>query len=498
MEEKQIKLEFEYDIDCMKTLIEDDDVAIVTLDLLHLGTNRNRTNISKECVEESLLSFFNKPVIYRLNNNYNAPSSTDVVEHARNDREEKNIYIGGTIPESSPISYIERDGRTYLRMTGIVYKLYQQILYKILKNRNGNLKISIEILPLIAEYGYDDILYIKKFKFLSVCLLGENIPEGIEGSQLTVTKFSLEDYAEKYKVLNTENQIKNSVASDNDIIISSLKAICDHLKVPYGMENKLMNKEEKDLDITENVIENAVVETNACETIIENAEIADNTETFVCEDNAIVNTEIVENEVIENSAEVAPIDNAITVVPVEDSVVVEPEETIENLIVTEPIETVEDIRTEDDYESKYNLLVTEYEALKVENETLKTALAKYERAEEEVKMSDLLGKYSHCYSKDELTKVTESIKVSSFEEFEKSVNTQAITFALSAKDTKVENIVNNKTLDNVNVEKEEVFNAVHFSASPFGIPFVNFSNELGSSEIGLDKIIENSKIKFKN
>lgn len=495
MEEKQIKIEFEYDIDCMQTLIEDDDMTIVSLDLLHLGTNRNRTNISKECVEKSLLSFFNKPIIYRLNNNYNAPSSTDVTEHARTDKEEKTTLIGGIIPESSPISYVERDGRTYLRMTGVVYKLYQQTLYKILKNRNGNLKVSIEILPLVAEFDENKILCIKEFKFLSVCLLGENISEGIEGSNLTVTKFSLEDYAEKYKVLNnTEIKVENSVASDNDIIISSLKAICNHLKVPYGTENKLINKEENNLDNAENIIENTVVEDNSCKAPIENSECI---ETFECGDkDKIENVETIKNEVIENSVETEAIDNSVTVIPVEDCVVVEPEEIIENLIVSEPIEKVEEIKTEDDYEMKYNLLAKEYEALKVENETLKTALGEYQRAEEKVKMANLLNTYSHCYSIEELSKAKESIEKSSFEDFEKSVNSQAITFALSVKDTKVENIVNNEI--NTVEEVKEKPNTVQYSASPFGIPFVNFSKEFESSGEGLDKIIENSKIKFKN
>ena len=200
------KLKLEFDLDYVKTLESDNSLSIVQLDLLHLGTNRNKCNISEECVNKSLPTFFNKPIIYRLNNKIFIEDSTDVVEHARNQDEEKTIFIGGSIPESSPVEFIEKNGKTYLRMTGIIYKLYQKTLSNILKSKNGEIKVSIE---LTVEDGYHDddgILVINEFKLLSVCLLGNGIKEGIEGSNLVVTKFSLNDFNNHYLTFSSKEE----------------------------------------------------------------------------------------------------------------------------------------------------------------------------------------------------------------------------------------------------------------------------------------------------
>lgn len=207
MGEKSINIEF--NLDYLNILKEDDDCMLVQLDLLHLGINRNRCDISKECVDKSLPTIFNKPIIYRLNNKFSPENSTDVVEHARNDYEDKTVYIAGTIPESSPVEYVDRDDKTYLRMMGIIHKIYQPVLVNILKKRNGNVKVSIEI-KAKGIVNSEKIFVIEEFIFESVCLLGEGIKEGIEGSQLVVTKFSLEEYNQHYLSFAHENNTNDT------------------------------------------------------------------------------------------------------------------------------------------------------------------------------------------------------------------------------------------------------------------------------------------------
>ena len=207
------KIKLEFSLDYIKILQQDDDCLLVQLDLLHLGINRNKCDISKECVEKSLPSFFNKPIIYRLNNDFYIEESTDVVEHARNEKQEKTIFIGGTIPESSPVEYVERDGKTYLRMTGVIHKLYQKTLYNILEKRNGEVKISIELKVVKGKQNDNGILTIDEFKFLGACLLGENVLEGIQGSHLEVLKFSLSDYNQHYLTF-TQNETKYKIPEE--------------------------------------------------------------------------------------------------------------------------------------------------------------------------------------------------------------------------------------------------------------------------------------------
>lgn len=201
------ELKLEFGLDYFQILEQDDDCMLVNLDLLHLGKNRNMCDISKECVEKSLPTFFNKPIIYRLNSKYYPQSSTDVVEHARNAEEEKLMYIAGTIPESSPVQYVERNKKTYLRMAGVIHKHYQPILMRILKNRSGEMKVSIEI-KAKGEKNEEGIFVIDRFIFMAVCLLSKDVQEGIEGSEMVVTKFSIEDYNSHY--LNFANKINNA------------------------------------------------------------------------------------------------------------------------------------------------------------------------------------------------------------------------------------------------------------------------------------------------
>jgi hypothetical protein len=240
MTEKNKNIELEFSLDSLKILEEDEDCSIVQLDLLHLGTNRNKCNISKECVEKSLPTFFNKPIIYRLNNQYFPEQSTDVVEHARNEEQENTTYIAGTIPESSTVQYIDRDGKTYLRMIGVIHKLYQPILLNILKKRNGETKVSIELKVIEGKQDVEGILVIDSFKFLSVCLLGTFIKEGIENSQLVVTKFSLNKTIEqtnksyltftqkKQELLNKNNKYEIPIVVKNNALNSL------DLKKKYG------------------------------------------------------------------------------------------------------------------------------------------------------------------------------------------------------------------------------------------------------------------------
>lgn len=189
-------MKLDFAVDYMSILESDDDTAIVELDLLHTGKNRNQYYIGRDAVERALPTFYNKPIIYRLNNEFMPELATDVVEHGT--IEERTMRIAGTIPESAPMDFVERDGKEYLRTKGVIYKIYQPSLMNILQNRDGNVKVSIEIYVTDKDEMEDGTLEVKDFRFEGVALLGENILEGIEGSQMNVVKFSAEEFNEHY------------------------------------------------------------------------------------------------------------------------------------------------------------------------------------------------------------------------------------------------------------------------------------------------------------
>lgn len=195
MSEKTVNLQFNLDVDNFRLLENDGYCSIAEIDFLHLGLNRNRCNISKECVDKSLQSFYNKPLLCILDNSFMPSLSTDFKEHARSERERKEFVAFGTIPESSTFRFLEREnGKTYLSAKVVIWKNYFPIIMDILKRRNGNVKVSIELAVIKGDQDETTgVLDIEEFRLLSCVLLGEGIMEGIEGSHLEVLKFSMNE-----------------------------------------------------------------------------------------------------------------------------------------------------------------------------------------------------------------------------------------------------------------------------------------------------------------
>lgn len=210
-------MKLDFSVDYMKILESDNDTTLVELDLLHTGKNRNQYVINRDVVEKAIPTIYNKPIIYRLNNEFIPSLATDVLEHGT--VEDRAMRIAGTIPESAPMEFVERDGKEYLRTKGVIYKIYQPSLMNILKNRDGNMKISIEIYVTDKEEDEDGAWIVKDFKFEGVALLGADVLEGIEGSQLNVVKFSAKDFNQHYLGFSTK-EIPQSV---KDCVNNALK-----------------------------------------------------------------------------------------------------------------------------------------------------------------------------------------------------------------------------------------------------------------------------------
>lgn len=191
MEEKTVNLQFSVNSDNFRLLENDDYCSIAEVDFLHLGVNRNRCNITRECVEKSLQSFYNKPMLCILDNSFSVDLATDFTEHARSESDRSKFIAFGTIPESSTFRFLERDnGKTYLSAKVVIWKNYFPIIMNILKRR-GDVKVSIELAVIDGEQDEDTgILNINEFRLLSCVLLGEGVMEGIEGSHMEVIRFA--------------------------------------------------------------------------------------------------------------------------------------------------------------------------------------------------------------------------------------------------------------------------------------------------------------------
>lgn len=260
MDEK-INLQFSLEEDNFKLIENDGYCSIAEIDFLHLGTNRNKCNISQECVEKSLQTFYNKPLLCILNNS--EPSlAMDFKEHARSLGEKNKFIALGTIPESSQFRYVERDnGKTYLNAKVVIWKNYFPVIMNILKNRKGNVKVSIELA--VIDGKQDDvtgILDIKEFRLLSCVLLGENVLEGIEGSHLEILRFSYDndeikkanEYYLNFSYKNSVYEIPNEIKSIVEDELNSYKKIgkgCTNQELAFAntiINDKYINRTQLD------------------------------------------------------------------------------------------------------------------------------------------------------------------------------------------------------------------------------------------------------------
>ena len=214
MNEEKIVLSTNY----AKIIQDDETLCIAEIDLLHTGGNRNNTVISRESVVDSLDTFYNKPIVCILDSEVKSMAK-DYTTHAHNGFDESQRMCVGVIPlpeVSNPRWYVDDNGYEILRMNVFLWKYYAEDVVRILANKDGKSKVSIEIMPIKSEKDMAGKLIINSFNFIGVSLLGDKITEAIEGSHLEVIKFSLDEtlaksneYIEKNKNVDIFEAIKS-------------------------------------------------------------------------------------------------------------------------------------------------------------------------------------------------------------------------------------------------------------------------------------------------
>lgn len=180
----------------------------VTLQACHTELNRNSSFISKKVMEKALSSFANKPVlgyIHQLDDG-TYDFYTHNVSYVEDENSEDGIRVEyderpiGVIPEScnAHLSYDKEKDKTYVVVTGYIYEDYGNRAVEIIQNNGGKTKVSVEIavneMSYNAKEGY---LNIEDFYFMGVTCLGKTpdgdvVQEGMEGSNLKLDNFSME------------------------------------------------------------------------------------------------------------------------------------------------------------------------------------------------------------------------------------------------------------------------------------------------------------------
>lgn len=190
MEKLEKNLEFSSQYNSIDLLMDDEDIMVVSMDLLHEDEknehNRNMCNISHKCILKSMHTFKNKPLECRFNSKYKE-LVTDVTEHSHTEEEKFEMRICGVIPSDSRIKFIKRDnGKIYCNVEAIIYKKLLPHLAKIIKDNNNQMKVSCVFKALGNQDEDSGVFIIDEFNLEQVTLLGQGVTEGIENSHFEV------------------------------------------------------------------------------------------------------------------------------------------------------------------------------------------------------------------------------------------------------------------------------------------------------------------------
>ena len=226
---------------------ETDDYLKLNIKACHTLVNNNRSNISKETMESALPTFANKPILADVceykdkkgNISYDFSGHTmQEIDDPFNSGQKRTNYIEaivGIIPETNNIR-MEKDPKSdkeYVFVDGYVFKEYGNFAADIIKARNGNVDVSVELN--VEEFSFDTrekVLNIEKFTFSGITLLGENVQPGMSGAHAEAFSKNEEE-----KFIYNDNLMKK-VENVQELITSLTKRIEGMKQTQESQTNK--------------------------------------------------------------------------------------------------------------------------------------------------------------------------------------------------------------------------------------------------------------------
>lgn len=172
----------------------------VTLQACHINLNRNGSFIAEDTMKAALPTFQNRPILAHIiqkdDGSYDfASHDMELVDDPWNEGEKRVHYIEqaiGIIPEScnAHLEYDNEKDKTYVAVDGYIYEDYGNGAAEILKEK-GSTKVSVELGVRKFSYNVEEkYLEIEDFTFLGVTALGEDVGEGMLGSNMKINSFS--------------------------------------------------------------------------------------------------------------------------------------------------------------------------------------------------------------------------------------------------------------------------------------------------------------------
>lgn len=182
-----------FDIESAELVDENPDSRFMTVKVQAFSSGRNLHNMicSEDTLKKTASTIYDAPIIYNI-----VKSKNDFGTHTS---AEDSLICGFCVPNTAEFVELE-DGRVGLFVQARISKRYAPDVVDILKRRDGNSKVSVEM-ELVASHilddGYEEM---DDFIYFAVCLLGVQYQEASPLAHLKVLSFAEENavYQKEY------------------------------------------------------------------------------------------------------------------------------------------------------------------------------------------------------------------------------------------------------------------------------------------------------------
>lgn len=197
-----------------KTFSLDDSLIPVDIKVMHDGLNLNNSTFFEEAIEDARETLKNKPILGYIKK----VDGTDLEDFSGHEME---VSIGddglkivvlerplGLVPESNNYSILEEDDKKFVFCRGYLWREYINSGYEILKD-NPKKSVSMEIAVDDYDINDDGTINIKKYRYLGITILGDEVVPAMTGCELSVIgQFSKQKDDEFYsKIVELNNKI---------------------------------------------------------------------------------------------------------------------------------------------------------------------------------------------------------------------------------------------------------------------------------------------------
>lgn len=206
----------------------DDRFIPAEIVVMHSGINKNQSLFTEESIASSSWSLTDIPILGFIKSINDKEHDFDEhnIEVVMSNDDIKVRTLGriiGNIPKDNNYhyTYYPNKDEVYVVVEGYLWKEYMNEALEIFENQKEK-SVSMEILIDDGFMNDDGIFCITKYRYIGICILGNDVDPAMEGAKITVDNAPLELYSHK----NTKEEVMdldNIITTEVDEVVESVE-----------------------------------------------------------------------------------------------------------------------------------------------------------------------------------------------------------------------------------------------------------------------------------